>query len=177
MQLVNKNDPPRPRPMEQRRCRATGLAVSMAGRRLRADTPTRRWSAPRAGDAGPFPGPFLLLCICASRSHTVSCFCYKQATRGVGGGTRSQPQCATPEHSAPCYLDAVQLHHGPVLPVAHHRRLHHLPESHLLEHGRGASESDTHGAHPSVTPHEQSPVPKSHVSSRTGNCETLFFKS
>lgn len=96
MQLVNKNDPPRPRPMEQRRCRAPGLAVSMAGRRLRADTPTRRRSAPRAGDAGPFPGPFLLLCICASRSHTVSCFCYKQATRGVGGG---HPLTAATRHT------------------------------------------------------------------------------
>lgn len=84
--------------MEQRRCRAPGLAVSMAGRRLRADTPTRRRSAPRAGDAGPFPSPFLLLCICASRSHTVSCFCYKQATRGVGGApahSRNAPHPST----------------------------------------------------------------------------------
>lgn len=173
MQLVNTNDPPRPRPMEQRRCRAPGLAVSMAGRRLRADSPTRRRSAPRAGTQAPFCFSVFVL-----PGHTQFPASATNRPPGVlGGGTRSQPQRATPEHSAPCYLDAVQLHHGPVLPVAHHRRLHHLPESHLLEHGRGASESDTHGAHPSVTPHKQSPVPKSHVSSRTGNCETLFFKS
>lgn len=112
------------------------------------------------GPLSRFPSASLYSCF----QVTVSCCCHTQA--------------APPTHGPEVrYLDAVQLHHGPVLPVAHHRRLHHLPESHLLEHGRRASERDAHGAHPSASPHLTSPVPSSHASSRTGNCETLFIES
>lgn len=59
-------------------------------------------------------------------------------------GQGSQPETTVSQSAGHAhYLDAVQLHHGAMLAVSHHRCLYYFSESHLLNRDRQNLESDT----------------------------------